>query len=183
VRDLSAPLCGARRPGHFTGVATVVLKLFHTVLPHVAVFGQKDWQQLQVVRRMVADLDLDVEIVGLPTVREADGLAMSSRNVYLSPDDRRRALAIPAGLGAARERFERGERQASALIEAAAAPIRDAGLRIDYVELRDAETLGEVADATRSVVLAVAAFAGSTRLIDNAVLVPSWFLDDPPSGP
>jgi pantoate--beta-alanine ligase len=176
VRELSKSLCGARRPGHFAGVATVVLKLLHTVRPHVAVFGQKDWQQLQVVRRLVVDLDLDVEIVGLPTVREADGLAMSSRNAYLSPDERRRALAIPAGLAAARERFATGEREAAALVDTVSAALREAGLRIDYVEVRDAETLAaleriEGAErADRPVVLAVAVFAGATRLIDNIVL-------------
>jgi len=170
VRDLSRPLCGAARPGHFTGVATVVLKLFHIVRPHVAVFGEKDWQQLQVVRRMVTDLALDVEIVGLPTVREADGLAMSSRNAYLSAEQRRRALAIPAGLAAARARFLAGERDAAQLVEAAATPVREQGLRIDYLELRDAETLEERPLADRPTVLAVAAFVGNTRLIDNAVL-------------
>jgi pantoate--beta-alanine ligase len=170
VRELARPLCGARRPGHFTGVATVVLKLFQTILPHVAVFGEKDWQQLQVVRRMVADLDLGVEIVGMPTVREADGLAMSSRNAYLSPDERRAALAIPRGLMAARERFDARERDAARLVDAAAAPMREAGLRVDYLELRDAGTLEELARADRPAVLAVAAFSGTTRLIDNVVL-------------
>ena len=170
VRDVSRPLCGATRPGHFTGVTTVVLKLLHIVRPQVAIFGEKDWQQLQVVRRMVLDLDVDVEIVGLPTVREPDGLAMSSRNAYLSAEDRRRALAIPAGLAAARELFLTGERDAGRLIETATAPIREQGLRIDYVELRDPETLVVLPRADRPALLAIAAFAGATRLIDNVVL-------------
>jgi len=172
VRDLQQPLCGARRPGHFAGVATVVLKLFHIVRPHLAVFGEKDWQQLQVVRRMVRDLEADVEIVGVPTVREADGLAMSSRNATLSPEDRARAVAIPRGLETAQALFAAGEHAASRLVEAAVRPLHAAGLRVDYLELRDAETLEEVTHADRPVVIAVAAFVGSTRLIDNVVLRP-----------
>jgi pantoate--beta-alanine ligase len=171
VGKLADGMCGARRPGHFEGVATVVSKLFHLVQPHVALFGEKDYQQLAVIRRMVRDLDLDVEIVGAPIVREPDGLAMSSRNAYLSPAEREQALALSRGLGAAAARFAAGERDAAALIAAARAPLEAAPLvRVDYVDLRDAETLEVVERVERKVVLAVAAFVGTTRLIDNRVL-------------
>ncbi len=172
VRALEKGLCGDRRPGHFIGVATVVLKLFHIVQPQVAFFGEKDWQQLQVIRRMVHDLDVPVMVVGVPIVREPDGLAMSSRNAYLSPDERALALSLSRALFAARARFQAGERDAAALVGAARAIVDDAkGVRLDYLELRHAETLepldGRVAGPA---VLAVAAFVGATRLIDNFTL-------------
>ena len=171
VRELSRPLCGASRPGHFTGVATVVTKLFHATLPHVAVFGEKDYQQLAIIRRMVRDLDFGIEIVSVPIVREPDGLAMSSRNAYLGPDERRAALALSAGLAAAQAAFAAGERDAAALVAAARAPIEAEPLaRIDYVELRDADELTELARVDRRAVLAMAVFIGKTRLIDNRVL-------------
>jgi pantoate--beta-alanine ligase len=171
VRELSAPLCGRSRPGHFAGVASVVTKLFHLTLPHVAVFGQKDFQQLALIRRMVRDLDFGIEVVGMPIVREPDGLAMSSRNAYLSPDERAQATCLSGGLRAAAELHRSGERRAPALLAAARAPIEAAPLaRIDYVELRDAETLADVERAERPAVLAMAVFFGRTRLIDNAVL-------------
>jgi len=171
VRELQKPLCGASRPGHFTGVATVVTKLFHATLPHVAVFGEKDYQQLAIIRRMVRDLDFGIEIVSVPIVREPDGLAMSSRNAYLGPDERRAALALSAGLAAAQAAFAAGERDAAALVAAARAPIEAEPLaRIDYVELRDADELTELARVDRRAVLAMAVFIGKTRLIDNRVL-------------
>jgi pantoate--beta-alanine ligase len=171
VRDLSRGLCGDRRPGHFAGVATVVTKLFHVVRPHVAIFGEKDYQQLAVIRRMTRDLDLGVEIVGVPIVREPDGLAMSSRNAYLSPSERTEALSLSRALDRAEAMVAAGERDAARIVEAARAVLAEApSARIDYVELRDAETLAEIASLDRPAVLALAVFIGSTRLIDNRVL-------------
>jgi pantoate--beta-alanine ligase len=167
VREVELGLDGGSRPGHFVGVATVVCKLLNVVRPHVALFGEKDFQQLAVVRRMVADLDMAVEIVGLPIVREPDGLAMSSRNAFLSPDERRRALALSHGLIGARLRAERGERDAAALVATARALVEAEVDRVDYVELRDATTLAPVTRLEREAVLLVAAFVGTTRLIDN----------------
>jgi pantoate--beta-alanine ligase len=168
VRELEKGLCGAHRPGHFVGVATVVCKLFNIVRPHVAIFGEKDYQQLAVIRRMVADLDMPIEILGLPTVREPDGLAMSSRNKYLAPDERQRALALSRGLRAAREIFDGGERNSAKLVAVAQSEIAAAATRVDYVELRDAATLAPIAERVDvPAVLAVAAFVGTTRLIDN----------------
>jgi pantoate--beta-alanine ligase len=167
VRGLEQGLDGGSRPGHFVGVATVVCKLFNVVRPHLALFGEKDFQQLAVIRRMVADLDMSVEILGMPIVREADGLAMSSRNAYLSPDERRRALALSRGLNAARARALAGERAGAALVSIARAALDAEVDRVDYVELRDAETLAPVERLERPAVLMVAAFVGKTRLIDN----------------
>jgi pantoate--beta-alanine ligase len=173
VRELAAPLCGASRPGHFAGVATVVAKLFNLTRPHLAVFGQKDFQQLALIRRLVRDLDYGIEIVGMPIVREADGLAMSSRNAYLSADERREAVALRRGLDAAEAAFAAGERDAAALLAAARAPLEASPrARIDYVELRDADALTEVERVERPAVLAMAVFFGQTRLIDNTVLQP-----------
>lgn len=162
---------GAARPGHFIGVATVVTRLLGVVGPHVAYFGLKDYQQVQVIRRVVADLAVACEIRTVPTVREEDGLARSSRNAYLSADERSRAGAIHRGLAAASALHAEGERDERALVGACRAAVADGGLEIDYVELRDAETLGTFTP-TRPAVLLVAAYAGSTRLIDNAVLQP-----------
>jgi pantoate--beta-alanine ligase len=171
VRELQQPLCGASRPGHFAGVATVVAKLFHITQPHVAVFGEKDYQQLAIIRRMVRDLDFGIEIASVPIVREADGLALSSRNAYLSPEQRRAALSLSAGLAAAERAFGRGERSAAALVAAARAPIdAEAQARIDYAELRDADELTPITLVERRAVLALAVFVGTTRLIDNRVL-------------
>jgi pantoate--beta-alanine ligase len=170
VRELEQGLCGAHRPGHFVGVATVVCKLFNVVRPDVAIFGEKDYQQLAVIRRMVADLDMGVEIVGLPTVREADGLALSSRNAYLSPAERERALALSRGLRAAVARAAAGERDGAVLI-ASAREIMDGQVdRLDYLELRDAQTLAPLPRLDRPGVLLLAAFVVKTRLIDNARL-------------
>ena len=175
VRELQKPLCGASRPGHFAGVATVVTKLFHATLPHVAVFGEKDYQQLAIIRRMVRDLDFAIEIVGVPIVREPDGLALSSRNAYLSAADRKAALSLSAGLAAAERAFAGGERSVAALVAAARAPIEAESLaRIDYVELRDADELTPIEHVERKAVIAMAVFVGSetkkTRLIDNRVI-------------
>ena len=173
VSRLTDGLCGPRRPGHFPGVATVVTKLFHAVQPHVAIFGEKDYQQLAVIRRMVADLDFGIEIVGVPIVREPDGLAMSSRNAYLSAGERAEALTLSRGLVAAATLHANGERGAPALIAAVQAELaRAPSARIDYIELRDAETLDTVERVSRPAVLALAVFIGKTRLIDNRVLVP-----------
>jgi pantoate--beta-alanine ligase len=171
VPELAAPLCGRSRPGHFTGVAQVVAKLFHMTVPHVAVFGQKDYQQLAIIRRMVRDLDFGVEIIGMPIARELDGLALSSRNSYLDAEERAQATCLSRGLRAAEQLFAGGQRRADALVAAARAPIEAAPLaRIEYVELRDGETLGEIDVARRPAVLAMAVFFGKTRLIDNTVL-------------
>jgi pantoate--beta-alanine ligase len=174
VRELSAGMCGDKRPGHFSGVATVVLKLFHIVQPHVALFGMKDYQQLQVIRRMVRDLDVDVEIVGMPIVREPDGLAKSSRNAYLQGDERLRALALSRALQMAQAAFQAGQRKAGKLIDAARVCVHMTdGVRLDYLELRDAESLQPVEGMVeRPAVMAIAAFVGKTRLIDNVVLTP-----------
>jgi pantoate--beta-alanine ligase len=165
VRELARGLCGPFRPGHFAGVATVVCKLFNVVRPDVAVFGEKDYQQLAIVRRMVTDLDMGIEIVGIPTVREPDGLAMSSRNAYLSPQERGRALSLSRALFAARDAAAGGARDGARLVAQARAAL-DVD-RVDYVELVDADTLQQVTDLQRPAVLAVAAFVGRTRLIDN----------------
>jgi pantoate--beta-alanine ligase len=174
VEELQKNLCGASRPGHFRGVATIVLKLFHAVQPHIALFGRKDYQQLRVLSQMVRDLDLGVEIVGLPIVRESDGLAMSSRNAYLSADERLRALALSRALLSVRESFEHGERDAGRLVDSARQTLHlTPGVRLDYLELRDAETLAELhGRVSRPAVMAVAAFVGTTRLIDNQLLDP-----------
>jgi pantoate--beta-alanine ligase len=173
VGATSAPLCGAHRPGHFEGVTTVVAKLFALTGPSVAVFGRKDYQQLRVVTRMARDLFLPVEIVGLRTVREADGLALSSRNRYLSPAERADALAIPLGLSAAADAFARGERRAGALAALARESVTQVATSIDYVEVADPESLRvlgpEEATGDRAL-LAVALRIGATRLIDNLVL-------------
>lgn len=171
VRDISLPLCGASRPGHFDGVATVVTKLFNIVRPDVALFGSKDYQQLAVIRRMTADLNLPVEIIGMPIVREADGLAMSSRNSYLSPEERQRALCLFRAIKLARERFASGERSIAVLAEEARAVIeQENSAIIDYVEFRDGGTLQEQEVANSKTVMALAIKMGQTRLIDNTVL-------------
>lgn len=174
VRELQKPLCGASRPGHFAGVATIVSKLFHITNPHLAVFGEKDYQQLAIIRRMVRDLDFGIEILGVPIVREADGLALSSRNAYLSADQRKTALSLSKGLAAAEAAVKGGERDAAKIVAAARALIEaEPGARIDYVELRDADELSSVTTLSRPAVLAMAVFVGTTRLIDNRVLRPA----------
>ena len=165
VAGVSAPFDGAARPGHFDGVATVVAKLFNQVRPDLAFFGEKDWQQLQVVRRMAADLDLGVEIVGVPTERDADGLALSSRNAYLSADERARAAALPQVMTEAARRIGAGEDGEAALAEARST-LKAADFAIDYLALADAETLDTPVPGRPRRLLA-AARLGRTRLIDN----------------
>ncbi len=168
---MAGRLCGAFRPGHFQGVLTVVAKLFNLVQPDVAVFGRKDFQQAVLIRRMVRDLDFRLEVVTAPTVREHGGLALSSRNVYLSPDDRRAALALSAGLNAAARGFARGERDSRELLGRAAGVLAaEPRVRLQYLELVDPEALDPVPRARAGDVVAVAAHLGATRLIDNVVL-------------
>jgi pantoate--beta-alanine ligase len=159
---------GRTRPGHFDGVLTVVAKLLHLTDPHVAFFGQKDAQQLALIRRMVRDLDFDVEVVGVPTVREPDGLALSSRNVYLSPDERDAALALSralrAGQAAAHQAPEAVRKAATAVL------VEEKRLRLDYLALVDPDTLEDLDRSHEEALLAVAAWSGSTRLIDNVTI-------------
>jgi pantoate--beta-alanine ligase len=171
VKEISLPLCGASRSGHFDGVATVVAKLFNIVRPDVAFFGAKDYQQLAVIRRMTADLNMPVDIIGMPIVREADGLAMSSRNAYLSPLERQSALCLIQAIRRVRELFAAGERSTAVLLKATRAVIeQEAAAVIDYMEFRDGATLQELEVADDSTLLAMAVKIGPTRLIDNTVL-------------
>jgi pantoate--beta-alanine ligase len=167
VPGISRILCGEFRPGHFEGVATVVAKLFHIVDPDVAIFGEKDFQQLTVIRRMVADLCLRVRIVGAPTVRESDGLAMSSRNQYLAPQERRLAPAIHRQLQQAVAALQSGVRDFAHIEGAGRAALDAAGFRTDYFSVRDARTLEEARPDTRQFVVLTAARLGKARLIDN----------------
>jgi pantoate--beta-alanine ligase len=161
---------GAFRPHHYRGVTTVVAKLFHAVGASIAVFGRKDYQQWKTLERMVRDLNMPIEVVGMPTVREADGLALSSRNRYLDASQRRRALAIANGLRAAHDAYAAGERLPQALAERARTPIAAHFDRIDYVEAVDPDTLEPLTEARARILLLVAAHVGSTRLIDNLLL-------------
>jgi pantoate--beta-alanine ligase len=173
VDELTAHLCGPHRPGHFEGVTTVVTKLFALVGKCTAVFGKKDYQQLAVIRRMTADLFLPVQIVGFPIVREADGLALSSRNVYLSPEERQRALGLSRGLAAAHEAFAAGERRAGTLRQLAHRVLEPLATSIDYVTVADADAIVPFSDSETTpdrVLLAIACHVGKTRLIDNVVL-------------
>jgi pantoate--beta-alanine ligase len=167
VESLSGILCGRFRPGHFDGVATVVAKLFGIVQPDVAVFGEKDYQQLAIIRRMTVDLAIPVQIIGAPTVRAPDGLAMSSRNRYLSDAERRQAPRIHATLRAVAARLEAGERDHAALAAWGAAQLLAAGMPPDYFEIRDADTLLVPTGTSRELVILVAARLGKARLIDN----------------
>ncbi|MCL6533430.1 MAG: pantoate--beta-alanine ligase [Armatimonadetes bacterium] len=176
VQRLSQPLCGRSRPGHFEGVATVVLKLFHIVTPDRAYFGEKDYQQLRIIQQLVRDLNLTVEIVPCPIVREPDGLAMSSRNVYLTPEERAAATVLYRSLQWAQEQVAQGMRDAHVLREQVQAQIAASPYaRIDYVEIVDAETLEPLEVIDRPARIAVAAYFGKARLIDNMAL-------NPPSG-
>jgi pantoate--beta-alanine ligase len=171
VADVARPLEGAHRPGHFRGVATVVLKLFNMVAPDVAYFGQKDYQQTLVVRRMVDDLNLPIEIRVCPTVREADGLAMSSRNVYLSPREREQALVLSRSLRMAADLVARGERDAAAILSRMRAMFAEQPeVQIDYIAIADPDTLAEVDRLEGRAVALIAARVGKTRLIDNWIL-------------
>jgi pantoate--beta-alanine ligase len=173
VEELSEKLDGRSRPGHFRGVTTIVAKLFHIIEPAAAFFGQKDAAQLAVIRRMVRDLNFPVEIVAGPIVREPDGLAMSSRNVYLALEERGRALVLQRALNEARQKFLAGERSAAKLITAAKEVfIREPKVALDYFEVVDPDTLDPVAHISERTLIAVAAYVGSTRLIDNLELQP-----------
>jgi pantoate--beta-alanine ligase len=171
--EVTKGLCADHRPGHFRGVTTVCVKLFNIVKPHVALFGEKDVQQLRAIQRMVVDLNFDLEIVPVATVRELDGLAMSSRNAYLSPEERQHALALSRALRSARDAAESGARSTAQLTCAARAVLeRTPGLEIEYVAAVDSETLKPLDGFDRAVVVAIAARVGKTRLIDNAILTP-----------
>lgn len=170
--ELGESLCGKHRPGHFRGVATIVAKLFNMVQPDLAFFGQKDLQQTVVLRRMVRDLNMPVDIVVSPTVREADGLALSSRNTYLSSEERQRALSLSRALHAAEKEFQQGERNAAKLLTLAQSHLKEVD-EIQYLELVDAHNLEKVDhEVTKTSAIAVAAMVGKTRLIDNVLLTP-----------
>jgi pantoate--beta-alanine ligase len=171
VEGLSEKLDGRSRPGHFRGVTTVVAKLFHILTPDTAYFGQKDAAQLAAIRRMVRELNFGVEIVACPIVREADGLAMSSRNAYLSPEERNRALVLHDSLRRVEQEFGGGERDARALVSSAKEILaREPQIRLDYYEIVDPDTLDPVERISHPALVAVAAYAGTTRLIDNVLL-------------
>jgi pantoate--beta-alanine ligase len=173
VEGLSEKLDGRSRPGHFRGVTTVVAKLFHIIEPATAFFGQKDAAQLAVIRRMVQDLNIAVQIVACPIVRELDGLAMSSRNAYLSTEERVRALVLQRSLQETSKRFQAGERIAANLISAGKEVFsRESQVVLDYFEIVDPETLNPVEKIAAQTLIAVAAYVGSTRLIDNLLIRP-----------
>ena len=173
VEGLSEKLDGRSRPGHFRGVTTVVSKLFHVLEPDAAFFGQKDAAQCAVIRRMVRDLNFAVEIVVCPIVREPDGLAMSSRNAYLNPEERQRALVLRRSLDRVEELFHAAERNAARLIAAARETFaQESQARLDYFEIVDPDTLDAVEKIQRPTLAAVAAYVGATRLLDNAILDP-----------
>ncbi len=167
VSGVSAGLCGASRPGHFDGVATVVCKLFNMVQPDLAIFGQKDFQQLAVIRTLVSDLNMPIQIIGEPTVRAADGLALSSRNGYLDESQRRAAPAIYRTLSNIVSAIQAGATDYSTLIKAGGKTLEQAGLRLDYLEIRQADTLNAATADDQQLVILAAAFIGNTRLIDN----------------
>ena len=171
VKRLEDFLCGKTRTGHFVGVATVVMKLFNIVKPHFAVFGQKDFQQLVVIERMVRDLNMDIKIIGHPTVREQDGLAMSSRNTYLSKSEREKALLISKSLRKAEKLFLKGERNTAILKKAVDDVLRQKdGINIEYIEICDSQNFEDLEIIKNRAVLAIACRIGKTRLIDNAIL-------------
>ncbi len=172
VPGLGAPLCGGHRPGHFRGVATVVLKLFSACQPHRAYFGEKDYQQLVLLERMTRDLDLEVEIVPCPVVRAEDGLALSSRNAYLSKEERLRARAIGAALSHAQRMVANGERRCAAVVRACVGMLEAVDARVDYVEIVHPATLERLEKIEGVARMAIAAHVGGTRLIDNAPLEP-----------
>lgn len=170
VEEVTQNLCGLSRPGHFRGVATVCAKLFNMVKAHVAVFGKKDFQQLVVIKRMVQDLNMDLEIIGMSTLREADGLAMSSRNIYLKPEERESALSLSRSLKLAKTLYDGGERDAAAIIAAARKLIESCPhTKIDYVQICDTTTMKDVERLEGECVMALAVRVGVARLIDNYV--------------
>ncbi|KZX60435.1 pantoate--beta-alanine ligase [Stutzerimonas stutzeri] len=170
VPCVSEGLCGGSRPGHFDGVSTVVSKLFNMVLPDLAVFGQKDFQQLAVIRTMVRDLNMPVQIISEPTVRDVDGLALSSRNGYLSADERATAPLLYRTLTQLKDALQNGRRDYSTLVAEGLESLRAAGLRPDYLEIRNAIDLQPASDASAELVILAAAFLGKTRLIDNLMV-------------
>jgi pantoate--beta-alanine ligase len=173
VGGLTETLCGPGRPGHFRGVTTVVAKLYLAVKPHVVIYGEKDFQQLAVIRRMTKDLLFDIETVGLPIVREEDGLAMSSRNLYLSDEERKAALSLSQSLGLAHEMVHAGERDVGKIVEVLRAHIEGAGpCQIDYVAVADPETMALKNTVDGQVLVALAVKVGQARLIDNTVITP-----------
>jgi pantoate--beta-alanine ligase len=170
VEKVTRNLCGRSRPTHFQGVATVVMMLFEIVIPHVSIFGEKDYQQLVTIQQMVRDLHMSVEVVGMPTVREPDGLAMSSRNTYLLPEERKAALSLYHSLQKAKELLQKGEREAVRILSEMKGILQSEPIvRIDYVQICDAYTLQDVNRIQGDVVVALAAYLGKTRLIDNLV--------------
>lgn len=179
TEEMARRLCGLSRPTHFRGVLTVVLKLFEIVQPNVAVFGRKDYQQAVLIRRMVRELQLAVRIETAPIVRESDGVAMSSRNEYLTADGRPAARALSGALMTVRAAFRAGERSGRVLGEKARSVMQEAGVRVEYAEIVDADDLSPASEADRSDICVVAGHVGSTRLIDNAPLAGSCSLDDP----
>jgi len=171
VSEVSKGLCGEFRPRHFRGMATIVLKLFNVVKPHVAVFGEKDYQQLMVIKQMVKDLNLNIEIIPGTLMREEDGIAMSSRNTYLSPADRENARRIYRSLQKGKELFDSGERRVSSIVKTVEEVLRSKdGIVVQYVEIRDAETLEKIDRVNGLAVIAIAAMVGSVRLIDNMII-------------
>ncbi len=171
TQEVSGGLCGKSRPTHFRGVCTVVSKLFHIVMPDRAYFGEKDAQQLAVVRRMVRDLNMDIEIVGCPIIREADGLAKSSRNTYLNDEERKAALVLSKAVFHGKEMMEKGERDAETVLKAMRGMIESESLaKIDYVEMVDADSIEPLTKAGGRVLTAMAVYIGKTRLIDNFIM-------------
>jgi pantoate--beta-alanine ligase len=171
VDKVSKPLCGTFRPGHFRGVTTVVAKLFNIVKPHFALFGEKDFQQCVVIQRMVKDLNFDLEIIPMPTIRETDGIAMSSRNAHLSEAERKTSLCISRALNQAQKMFTGGERQSEKILQMVRDTLtKESGVRLEYASLCHPETLEETSHVSGKTVLAIAAWVGDVRLIDNRVI-------------
>jgi pantoate--beta-alanine ligase len=170
VPGISTMLEGASRPGHFRGVSTIVSKLFNLVQPDIACFGEKDYQQLQLIRKMVADMGYDIEIVGVPTVRAKDGLALSSRNGYLTADQRKIAPGMSKVMNAIADKLQAGERDIEELVALAEQQVNEAGFRADDIQIRDADTLLDVTESSQRAVILMAAWLGQARLIDNKVV-------------
>ncbi|QNQ19055.1 pantoate--beta-alanine ligase [Kosakonia sp. SMBL-WEM22] len=170
VPGISTMLEGASRPGHFRGVSTIVSKLFNLVQPDIACFGEKDYQQLQLIRKMVADMGYDIEIVGVPTVRAKDGLALSSRNGYLTADQRKIAPGMSKVMNAIADKLQAGERDVEELVALAEQQVNEAGFRADDIQIRDADTLLELTESSQRAVILMAAWLGQARLIDNRVV-------------
>jgi len=171
VEELQKPLCGQFRPGHFKGVATIVLKLFNIVKPDIAIFGEKDYQQLKIIQKMARDLHLEIDIIGLPIIREDDGLALSSRNAYLSDSERKRALALSRALNEIKASFYKGQKNINDLVRTGKEILDSSSITdVDYLGIRNAETLESKKQAQSGDLVAVAARVGNTRLIDNIKL-------------